>query len=122
MALDTTHFKKKLEEELVTLEGELTSVGQKNPDNLKDWEAKPADLNALSSDESELADTQEEFEGNTAILKRLEVRFNDVKKALEKIGNGTYGICETSGEPIETERLEANPAARTCMKHLGTEK
>jgi RNA polymerase-binding transcription factor DksA len=45
-------------------------------------------------------------------------RLTDVKDALAKIDAGTYGICETSGEPIEEARLRANPAARTCMHHI----
>ena len=34
---------------------------------------------------------------------------------------GTYGSCEISGEAIEVERLEANPAARTCKAHIERE-
>ena len=29
---------------------------------------------------------------------------------------GTYGLCEKCGQPIPPERLEANPAARFCLK------
>ncbi|WP_433030613.1 TraR/DksA C4-type zinc finger protein [Actinomycetospora sp. CA-053990] len=28
---------------------------------------------------------------------------------------GTYGVCERCGRPIAPERLEARPAARTCV-------
>ena len=42
-----------------------------------------------------------------------------VDEALEKIEKGTYGICETGGEKIEEDRLEANPSARTCKAHMG---
>lgn len=115
--IDTNHFKAKLEEELKVLEEELASVGRKNPDNPKDWEAEVKDLTPDTAEESEVADYMEEYEGNTAILKQLEIRYNEVKRALEKIADGKYGICEVSGEPIETERLEANPAARTCIEH-----
>ncbi len=117
MSIDTNHFKKKLEEELQTLEAELKSVGRRNPDNKNDWEATPSDLRPDSADESELADSIEEYEGNTAILKQLEIRYNDVKGALKRIGDCTYGICEISGKEIEVERLEANPAARTSIEN-----
>ncbi len=110
-------LKKKLEEEKILLESELKSVGKVNPDNPKDWEAKPADLDILPSDENEMADGIEELENNTAILKQLEIRHNQVKDALLRIENDTYGKCEISGEMIEEERLEANPAARTCIEH-----
>jgi RNA polymerase-binding transcription factor DksA len=115
--MDTNHYKEKLEKELATLEAELKTVGEKNPDNPNDWEAVPPPENVATADENDVADTIEDFETNTAILKRLEIRYNEVKDALGRIGNGTYGTCEISGDPIEQERLEANPAARTCIKH-----
>ena len=34
-----------------------------------------------------------------------------VDRALARIENGTFGICEDTGEPIETRRLEAQPTA-----------
>ena len=37
---------------------------------------------------------------------------------LKKIEDGKYGICESTGEQIPIARLEANPAAKTCMEHL----
>lgn len=40
----------------------------------------------------------------------------DIEAAIERIQNGTYGVCELSGEPIETERLEAVPWARFSSK------
>jgi DnaK suppressor protein len=116
--IDINYFREKLEEELFLIEKELNSVGRRNPDNKADWEAEPADFDTDSADESEKADKMEEYEENTAVLKELEIRYNDVKDALAKIEDNTYGKCEISAEPIEEERLIANPAARTCMKHM----
>jgi len=110
-------FKKVLEDELKLLENELNSVGRKNPDNPKDWEAEPDEEMTTTPDPIDYADEIEEFEGNTAILKELEVRYNEVKKALEKMKDGTYGICNVCGKEIPEARLEANPAASTCLEH-----
>ena len=110
-------YKNLLEGELKLLENELNSVGRKNPDNPKDWEAEPDEEAVPSSDPTDYADEIEEFEGNTAILKELEVKYNEIKKALEKIKNGTYGICDKCGKEIPEARLDANPAASTCLKH-----
>ena len=74
--------------------------------------------NLYSADENELADKLEELEDNEGILDQLEKQLEDVNNALERIEKGNYGICEVSGEPIEKERLMANPAAKTCMKHI----
>jgi len=115
--MNTDHLKQKLEAEEVLLKGELKSVGRINPDNPKDWEATPPPENVAMTDENEVADTIEDFEQNTAILKQLEIRYNQVKAALARIESGAYGKCEINGEMIEKERLEANPAARTCIAH-----
>ena len=63
----------------------------------------------------------EELGSNKSILDSLEKQLKEINNALEKIGKGTYGICEISGEPIERDRLEANPAARTAKKYMKTE-
>jgi RNA polymerase-binding transcription factor DksA len=116
--MDIEFFKEKLEEELTLVEKELEEVGRKNPDNKADWEAEPANFDVDTADSSEMADKMEEFEENSAVLKELETRYNDIKDALAKIEKGTYGICEVSGDSIEEDRLIANPAARTCKAHM----
>lgn len=41
---------------------------------------------------------------------------NEVEAALARLDAGTYGICESCGEPIDADRLEAVPTARTCIR------
>ena len=36
--------------------------------------------------------------------------------ALARLAAGTYGRCESCGEPIAPERLAARPAATTCIR------
>ncbi|HEY4517348.1 MAG TPA: TraR/DksA C4-type zinc finger protein [Candidatus Paceibacterota bacterium] len=115
--MDTNHFKEKLEAELSKLEGELKSIGERNPSNPGDWEATAPDMNIPASDPNDVADTIEEYETRSGELKELEIRYNEVKAALLRIAGNTYGVCRISGEPIEPARLEANPAATTCIKH-----
>ena len=115
--MDTAHFEQKLKEELALVEKELSSIGRRNPKNPNDWEATPGTLDVETADVNSAADRIEEYEDNTAVLKQLEIRYNEVRNALERIKNGSYGICEISSEHIEVERLEANPAARTCIAH-----
>ena len=38
-----------------------------------------------------------------------------VKKALDRIDNGTFGICETCGDDISIERLKARPVTTQCI-------
>jgi len=116
--MDTKHFKEKLEEEKATLEKELTGVARINPDNPKDWEPTPGDLNIPKSDKNDMGDAMEEYEGRMAVEVELENRLENVKKALERIEKDAYGKCKVDGGDIEVERLEANPAAETCKEHI----
>ena len=117
-AKDLKYFKNRLLSEKVLLEEELATVGRKDPANPKDWQATVDDSQVDNADENEVADVLEEYEEHKAILTQLETQLNEVQAALEKIERGTYGICEISGEEIEKERLEANPSARTSVKHM----
>lgn len=117
MTLDIKHFQKKLLEEKTFVENDLKQVARINPDNLKDWEAVPEEHDTVR-DENTTADSVDEYESNNAVVNTLEPKWRDINSALERIENGTYGICEVCGKEIEVERLEANPSAKTCMEHI----
>ncbi len=110
-------YKKILEQEKAKLLKELATVGQKNSSNPLDWEATPTNIDSDSADTNETADTIEEFEGNSAILKQLEIQLLEVESALGKIESNTYGKCNVCGAEIPEARLEANPASLTCIEH-----
>jgi DnaK suppressor protein len=38
-----------------------------------------------------------------------------IKEALERIENGTFGICDECGEDISFERLKARPVTTQCI-------
>ena len=115
--MKTTHFKKKLEAEKKKLESEMGSVGRKNPGVPGDWETAPSEA-GMEPDLADQADVVMGRENNTAILADLEARYDTVLAALARIGKGKYGTCEVCGETIEEARLEANPSATVCIKHL----
>lgn len=118
MAIDYERFKNKLEAEKKLLAEELEKVGRRNPDNLSDWEATPSGHDSSQADENTVADSIEEYEENMAIVSTLETRYQDLRSALAKIDKGTYGLCEICGESIDEKRLEANPSAKHCRKHM----
>lgn len=115
---DAQYFKSKLEKEKESLKEEMTTIGRRSRNNPGGWEATPGEIEVDEADENEVADKMEELEENNLILEQLEKQMSEIDAALERIENGTYGICEISGQPIEKERLEANPSARTCIKHM----
>ncbi|MFH1956373.1 MAG: TraR/DksA C4-type zinc finger protein [Patescibacteria group bacterium] len=116
------HFEQKLKVRKAELEQMLSKIAQKNPGNPEDWEVTYPDIKEPISDKNELADSFEELESRKAIEDKLEEKLTWVKEALEKIKKGTYGICETCGEMINEDRLEAFPCAKNCIKHAKNQK
>ncbi|QQG45947.1 MAG: hypothetical protein HYY55_03115 [Candidatus Niyogibacteria bacterium] len=119
MSLDLNYFRKKLDEERLRVEGELQTIAKISPDNPKDWQPTPPDLNTQASEQSEMADLFEEMGNRAAREVELETRLNEINSALERIEKGTYGLCAIDQKPIDPRRLEANPAAKTCVEHAG---
>jgi len=118
---DTEKYKKLIEEALVTLEAELKTIGIHNPKNESDWIAVPEGPGSNEADLNDAADNVEEWGERRATVAVLETRYNNLVRALKKIDDGTYGVCELSGEEIEEDRLDANPAARTSKAHMNEE-
>jgi RNA polymerase-binding transcription factor DksA len=116
-ALDIKHFQIKLEAEKARLESELSEVGRQNPHIKGDWEVSAPNMDTLPSDKNEVADKIEEFEQRGLILDELETEYNEVLNALNRIQNNTYGTCNICNETIPPKRLEAYPAAHSCIKH-----
>ena len=116
-----TALKERLEGEKKLLEEELGRLGTRNPDAPGDWvAAKPAG-DEFGADRIDNAGVIEEMHENNASMNELEGRYNSVTRALDKFATNTFGTCEISGHDIEIERLEANPAARTCKEHMHQE-
>src|ERR1700739_7741 len=42
----------------------------------------------------------------------------EVDSALDRMAKGTYGLCETCHDPVEQDRLLADPLLRYCLDHL----
>ncbi len=118
MKIDTKDLEKKLLEEKASLEKELGDVGRRNPDSPSGWEALPPERDVSQADENTVADGISDYEENRAIVNTLEARLKDVISGLDKLKKGVFGTCQICKKPIEEDRLEANPAARTCKEHM----
>jgi DnaK suppressor protein len=78
----------------------------------------------VEASESSNADDEHDPEGATiafereqiaALLSQSRSSLGDLDRALARVEDGSYGICQTCGQPIAPERLEARPAATTCI-------
>jgi RNA polymerase-binding transcription factor DksA len=47
---------------------------------------------------------------------RVDRRIAELKEALDRVREGTYGVCQSCGGPINPERLEILPTASLCMR------
>jgi len=70
------------------------------------------------------ADDEHDPEGATIAFERSQIgalitqvrhHLLEVDAAVARLDAGTYGVCEGCGRPIGAARLEALPAARSCM-------
>jgi len=56
-----------------------------------------------------------ELEKRLADEKRVKTNLAEIEHALHKFEEGTYGLCDSCGQPIAPERLEALPQASLCI-------
>jgi RNA polymerase-binding protein DksA len=57
-----------------------------------------------------------ELEKRLALERRVREQLAAVEHALHKFEDGTYGLCDVCGQPIDPARLEALPQASLCLK------
>ena len=84
------------------------------------------DDNSASADIVDQASSYTEKNVEMKAINRQIKLISKIEQAIKKIENGTYGICEETGEPIGIKRLIARPVATLCIaaqeKHEKEEK
>lgn len=116
MTIDIQAQKEKLIAEKNKIEGELSHIAVK--DELGVWQAKNNDSGDSKADDEEMAEAATEFQVNESITEDLKNQIADINEALVNIETGSYGICVDCKQPIEEDRLMANPPAQTCKTHM----
>ncbi len=110
------NYENQLKLELSQLQTELATIAIFH-EATDDWEVRNDDSEHNSADDNMVADNVESSSEREATLGLLEARYRNIRLALSKMTAGTFGTCEVCNEPIEANRLDANPAARTCITH-----
>ena len=89
------------------MEGLLTDAGKTVVDMSDEEETfpDPTDRASLESDRNFLL----------RIRDRERQLIAKIREGLERIENGTFGICEVCGDEISEERLEARPVTTLCI-------
>ena len=109
------HFEKMLQERKKKLEEELTSIARKDEKIKGDYDTRFPNFGTSQSSDEEALEVAA-YESTLPIEYALEIRLADINKALQKIEDGTYGICENCHEPTDPKRLEIMPEAKFCLK------
>lgn len=114
-AADIEHFKQLLLEKRREL---VRSVNEMQDETLR----KPrldatGDLSSVPIHMADLATDNYEQEFAIGLMDSERKLLIEIDEALERIENGTYGICEGTSKRISKERLQAQPWARYCVKY-----
>ncbi|GLW09725.1 DnaK suppressor protein [Microtetraspora sp. NBRC 13810] len=91
----------------------------------RDWDAVVQSAALVATDDEhdpEGSSTAFERAHIQALLDQARRHLADLDTALERLRDGTYGVCERCGRPIAVERLEARPAAKTCVPCATTQR
>ena len=110
MAIDLAKIRARLEDERKRLLVEL--------DQLK-TDIQPAEVRREGSPfgkREEEATESFELEKRLALERQAREALAEVERALSKFENGTYGLCDICGQPIDPARLDALPQASLCLK------
>jgi DnaK suppressor protein len=99
-----------LESEKKRIEDELAQLGLDSKSNDVRREGSP-----FGKREEEATESLE-FEKRLALEKQLYEQMTEIEHALQKIEDGTYGLCDGCGQPIAANRLEALPQASLCIE------
>jgi DnaK suppressor protein len=68
------------------------------------------------NDQADVGSSTFERDHEMSMAKNARANLELVESAVERIKNGTYGICETCGQPVGKMRLQAFPRATLCMQ------
>lgn len=116
----TQHFdeqqaRQRLEHERDRVNELITSLRSEGLD--EEEAAQSGELTHYDQHPADQASETFEREKDMAILEQLELDLAEIEAALQRVEDGTYGIDEETGQPIDPERLDAMPTARTNVRN-----
>jgi RNA polymerase-binding protein DksA len=106
---ELTEIRKELDEQARELRGEINEAESA-------WAALQRDSGEGSGDDQADAGTKTfEREHEMSLAANSRDLLSQVERALQRLDNGTYGMCENCGNPIGKARLQAFPRATLCV-------
>lgn len=111
-AIDTERLKQTLLEEHRRVTEAIEYLHDENPGSIKDEES---DDTASENHPADSASVTLDREIDYTLEENSEHVLVEIDGALQRIEDGTFGLCQSCGSPIAPERLEARPWARQCI-------
>lgn len=131
--IDTKSFQSNLNEaELAYYEGLILGKRREAQEELDYLMKTLEDIRSADDDDtssidhhmSDMGSIEESLDLTNRLIERNIKFINELNRALDRIKNGTYGICRATGVPIEKGRLEFAPHTRYSIaaKNSGLDK
>jgi DnaK suppressor protein len=112
---DLEHFRQLLLEKRAELLGDVNSI---ESEALKKSRLDAAgDLSSMPIHMADLGTDNFEQEFSLGLMASERKLLSEINAALKRIDDGSFGVCEGTGEPISRSRLEANPWARYTIEY-----
>ena len=110
---DLKHYEKLLNKEKESRADSLIDEGMGLGISIKDL---TGELSSYDNHPGDLGTETYEAEKNLSFRTREKFLLSEVQVALNKIEDGTYGICEVCHREISKDRLEVRPYSRLCIQ------
>lgn len=104
----------RLEEERARLMAIREGLAGEPVDGVSERDAL-SELSLSDQHPADLGTEMFEREKDMSILDRVDAALIDVDRALKRLDEGSYGVCEACGRDIPGARLQARPEARFCV-------
>jgi DnaK suppressor protein len=114
-AADIEHFKQMLLEKRGEI---LANVNEMEDETLKKSRLNAAgDLSSMPIHMADIGTDNYDQEFTLGLMDGERNLLKEIDDALQRVEQGTYGICEGTGRQIQKARLEAQPWARYCVEY-----
>lgn len=102
-------------DEVVHLRGILRERAEKLLDTSRQSLTELTELKEVDADAVDQAANESDRGFSLRLADRDRLMLRKIRKALERVDEGEYSVCESCGEPITYKRLLARPVATLCI-------
>ena len=111
--IEIEELRSRLEEEQAELQAQLSTLEE---DTFAATQSDSAGDVGLDDESADAGSATFEREKDLSIEQNVRDLLQKIERALKRIADGTYGLCERCGKPIEKARIKALPYVDLCIK------